>query len=78
MLIGKFEQRQVLIEVDVNEVFEEMSEGERCHMANKLYKEGYVPLRVTQDNVTLEREWDILEAACEFWKDEAIRRGYEE
>ena len=24
------------------------------------------------------REWDILEGACDFWKQEAIDRGYEE
>lgn len=24
------------------------------------------------------REWDILESACDFWKQEAINRGYEE
>jgi hypothetical protein len=32
----------------VAEAFESMNEGERCHMANKLYKEGYVALKATQ------------------------------
>jgi hypothetical protein len=33
---------------NVAEAFESMTEGERCHMANKLYKEGYVALKATQ------------------------------
>ena len=32
----------------VREVFEALNEGERCHMANLLYKEGYVALKATQ------------------------------
>ena len=35
-------------DVSVNDVFNAMSEGERCHMANKLYKEGYEPIKMRQ------------------------------
>ena len=63
---------------DIGALFEDMTEGERCHMANKLYKEGYVPVRVQKGWEDSQREWDILEGACDFWKQEAIELGYEE
>lgn len=37
-----------VITVDVDCVFDEMGEGERCHMANKLFKHGYIPSKVKQ------------------------------
>jgi len=33
-------------EVSVNDIYEAMSEGERIHMANKLYKHEYVPIKL--------------------------------
>lgn len=35
-------------DVSVDDVFLAMSEGERCHMANKLYKKGYEPIKMRQ------------------------------
>ena len=35
-------------DVSVNDVFKAMSEGEKCHMANKLHKEGYEPIKMRQ------------------------------
>ena len=58
----------------IGELFDEMTEGQRCHMMNKLYKEGYRSPRMDHSV----KEWDILEDACTFWKREAINRGYEE
>ena len=34
--------------------------------------------RMEQEAREWKREWDILESACDFWKQEAINRGYEE
>jgi hypothetical protein len=62
----------------VGEAFEAMDEGERCHMANKLFKEGYIPKRQQAVDAAEIREWDILESACDFWQAEAIARGYQE
>jgi hypothetical protein len=62
----------------MRELFEGMSEGDRCHMANLLFKEGYKAVKQTQHDAEEVREWIILEDACEFWKAEAIDRGYQE
>jgi len=32
---------QVQLSTDVDELYEQLSEGARCHMANKLWKHGY-------------------------------------
>ena len=80
------------MEVTIEEIFEAMSEGERCHMVNKLNKKGYQPqklvvaLREAEERVEeleeeareLDRQFDIVSDACDFWKEEAIDRGYEE
>jgi hypothetical protein len=63
---------------DIGALFEDMTEGERCHMANKLYKEGYMAVKARAAIDELSREWDILEGACDFWQQEAIKLGYEE
>jgi hypothetical protein len=68
----------VVVTRTVGEIFEAMGEGERCHMANKLFKEGYKAVKQTQHDAEEVREWIILEDACEFWKAEAIDRGYQE
>jgi hypothetical protein len=62
----------------VNEVFAEMSEGERMHMVNKLNKEGYEGQKSAAAREHSERTFDILDDACDFWKAEAIERGYVE
>jgi hypothetical protein len=75
----KFERkREAVISWDcsVNEVFAEMSEGERMHMVNKLNKEGYVGAKQLTKDATDLREWDILENACDFWKETAEDLGY--
>jgi len=63
---------------DIGMLFEDMSEGERCHMVNKLYKEGYMAVKARAAIDELSREFEILDSACDFWKQEAIDRGYEE
>ena len=37
------------MEYTIEEIFEGMTDGEKCHMSNKLYKEGYVPLKLTSE-----------------------------
>ena len=32
--------------MDLQIIFDAMTEGQRCHMANKLFKEGYVPIKL--------------------------------
>jgi hypothetical protein len=66
------------LELTMREVFAALSEGDRCHMANLLFKEGYIPKRQQAVDAAYTREFDILEGACDFWKQEAIDRGYEE
>jgi hypothetical protein len=78
MRIQKEKNGWVMFDLGVNECFETMSEGERCHMANKLFKEGYVPIKQAQADEDTTRTLEILEGAADFWKDEAICRGYEE
>lgn len=63
---------------DVDDIYRQMSEGARCHMANKLYKEGYMAVKARAAIDELSREFEILDSACDFWKQEAIDRGYEE
>jgi hypothetical protein len=77
-LIDKGQMYDVELTASVASVFEAMDEGERCHMANKLFKEGYIPIRQQNIDAAETREWDILESACDFWKDEAVQRGYQE
>jgi hypothetical protein len=78
MRIIKEKTGLVAFDIGVNECFDTMSEGERCHMANKLYKEGVVPIKQQQaDEVSL-REFTTVDEACDFWKDTAIELGYEE
>ena len=64
--------------VIVDLAFEGMNEGARCHMANKLYKEGYAPIKMQSYCDELEaklaevqREFDIVDSACDYWKDMA-------
>ena len=64
--------------MDIAAIYEEMTDGERCHMANKLYKEGFVAIKAQKELDTLQREFDIVDSACSFWKDTAIDLGYEE
>jgi hypothetical protein len=66
------------LEASVGEIFDSMDEGERCHMANKLFKEGVVPIKQQQADEVSAREWDILEGACDFWKATAIDMGYDD
>jgi hypothetical protein len=68
---------------DVDEVYESMGEGARCHMSNKLWKEGYRSPKATDrdlaaDVARLQREFEILDSACDFWHDTAMQLGYEE
>ena len=63
---------------DIGMLFDGMSEGERCHMVNKLYKEGYMAVKARAAIDELSRAFEILDSACDFWKQEAIDRGYEE
>ena len=66
------------MEVTIEELFDAMSEGDRCHMVNKLNKEGYQPQKLVKALAEQERIFDIVSDACDFWKEEAIDRGYEE
>jgi hypothetical protein len=66
------------LELTMREVFAALSEGDRCHMTNLLYKEGYRAAKQIKAAEVLAREWVILDEACDFWKQEAIDRGYEE
>jgi hypothetical protein len=78
MRIQKEKTGIVLFDLGVNECFEAMSEGERCHMANKLYKEGVRPIKQQQSDDIAMREWNIMDEACDYWKVQAIDLGYEE
>ena len=63
----------------VRDIFEGLSEGDRCHMANLLFKEGYVANKVTQqleDAAETKREFDIVDSACDYWKKTARDLGY--
>lgn len=62
----------------VDLAFEGMTEGERCHMANKLYKEGYLAVKARKAIAELVEESRILDGACDFWKETAIELGYKE
>lgn len=64
---------------DMRELFDEMSEGERCHMVNLLYKEGYVPTKMqklVEDLAECSREFDIVDSACDYWKKAAEDLGH--
>lgn len=57
----------------VRDIFEGLSEGDRCHMANLLFKEGYIANKVAQqleDAAETKRKFDIV--ACDFG---LIQRG---
>ena len=75
---GEATKMDITSQYDIGMLFEDMTEGERCHMANKLYKEGYLAIKAQQGLDELLRELEILEGACDFWKQEAIDRGDEE
>jgi hypothetical protein len=78
MRIQKEKTGIVLFDLGVNECFDAMSEGERCHMANKLYKEGVVPIKQQQADEVSAREFRMVDDAADYWKEEAIRLGYAE
>lgn len=64
---------------DVRTIFESLSEGERCHMVNLLYKEGYVPAKMqklVEDLAECRREFGIVDSACDYWKKAAEDLGY--
>ena len=64
---------------DMRGSFDEMSEGERCHMVNLLYKEGYVPvklIKLLEDAEETKREFDIVDSACDYWKQTAEDLGH--
>tara|TARA_R110000772_G_scaffold74167_2_gene161629 strand:+ start:712 stop:930 length:219 start_codon:yes stop_codon:yes gene_type:complete len=63
----------------VREIFEGLSEGDRCHMANLLFKEGYVASKVARqlaEAAENQREFDIVDSACDYWKQTAEDLGY--
>ncbi len=48
----------VMTEASVYEVYDAMSDGEKQHMANKLYKNGWVPqkIKAVPDEIEIEGE----------------------
>ena len=66
------------MEVTIQELFDAMSVSDRCHMVNKLNKEGYQPQKLVKELEEQERIFGMVSDACDFWKQEAIDRGFEE
>ena len=64
--VDKMKKHKAMDNVNtVRDIFEGLSEGDRCHMANLLFKEGYVANKVTQqieDAAETKREFDIVQS----------------
>jgi len=62
-----------------DELYDSLSTREKWKMVNRLYKRDEIlATKAFNQMENLQREFDILEGACDFWKQEAIDRGYKE
>ncbi len=67
------------VTLELSELVANMTQGQKVHMANHLWKHHQIgPQKLLKSLEDTERESRILDGACDFWKQEAINRGYEE